>query len=155
MVLLNKHLCLLLPYAAETFRRSTILLEESTLDKHVIKKLHSKNAHNVPSIHPSITHLNHPCNQPSVCRSFHSSIYPSSCSFFKPPIHAVIQPSIYLAIHQSYLRSHLSIYQSIHLCCYLFVYPSIPLSIFRPSIYLAIHSSIHGSHPVIQPDPVY
>ncbi|XP_050948731.1 probable E3 ubiquitin-protein ligase HERC1 isoform X3 [Labeo rohita] len=41
VVLLHKHLCLLLPYAAETFRRSTILLEESTLDKHVIKKLHT------------------------------------------------------------------------------------------------------------------
>ncbi|TRY98659.1 hypothetical protein DNTS_005902 [Danionella cerebrum] len=39
VVLLHKHLCLLLPYAAETFRRSTVLLEESTLDKHVIKKL--------------------------------------------------------------------------------------------------------------------
>ncbi|XP_035245722.1 probable E3 ubiquitin-protein ligase HERC1 isoform X2 [Anguilla anguilla] len=39
--LLHKHLCLLLPYAAETFRRSTLLLEESSLDKHVIKKLHS------------------------------------------------------------------------------------------------------------------
>uniref|UniRef100_A0A8C9U1I0 HECT-type E3 ubiquitin transferase n=1 Tax=Scleropages formosus TaxID=113540 RepID=A0A8C9U1I0_SCLFO len=38
--LLHKHLCLLLPYSAETFRRSTILLEESSLDKHVIKKLH-------------------------------------------------------------------------------------------------------------------
>ncbi|XP_051773057.1 probable E3 ubiquitin-protein ligase HERC1 isoform X4 [Ctenopharyngodon idella] len=41
VVLLHKHLCLLLPYAAETFRRSTILLDESTLDKHVIKKLHT------------------------------------------------------------------------------------------------------------------
>ncbi|KAL1253293.1 hypothetical protein QQF64_017986 [Cirrhinus molitorella] len=41
VVLLHKHLCLLLPYAAETFRRSTILLEESTLDKHVIRKLHT------------------------------------------------------------------------------------------------------------------
>ncbi|XP_026052426.1 probable E3 ubiquitin-protein ligase HERC1 isoform X3 [Carassius auratus] len=41
VVLLHKHLCLLLPYAAETFRRSTILLEESTLDKHVIEKLHT------------------------------------------------------------------------------------------------------------------
>ncbi|XP_073791889.1 probable E3 ubiquitin-protein ligase HERC1 isoform X5 [Danio rerio] len=41
VLLLHKHLCLLLPYAAETFRRSTILLEESTLDKHVINKLHT------------------------------------------------------------------------------------------------------------------
>ncbi|KAI7795921.1 putative E3 ubiquitin-protein ligase HERC1-like [Triplophysa rosa] len=41
VVLLHKHLCLLLPYAAETFKRSTVLLEESTLDKHVIKKLHT------------------------------------------------------------------------------------------------------------------
>ncbi|XP_048876533.1 probable E3 ubiquitin-protein ligase HERC1 isoform X3 [Brienomyrus brachyistius] len=40
VTLLHKHLCLLLPYAAETFRRATILLEESSLDKHVIKKLH-------------------------------------------------------------------------------------------------------------------
>ncbi|XP_037401666.1 probable E3 ubiquitin-protein ligase HERC1 isoform X2 [Pygocentrus nattereri] len=40
VTLLHKHLCLLLPYAAETFRRSTILLEESSLDKHVINKLH-------------------------------------------------------------------------------------------------------------------
>ncbi|KAJ8286644.1 hypothetical protein GJAV_G00041500 [Gymnothorax javanicus] len=38
--LLHKHLCLLLPYAAETFRRSTLLLEESSLDKSVIHKLH-------------------------------------------------------------------------------------------------------------------
>ncbi|XP_076139905.1 putative E3 ubiquitin-protein ligase HERC1 isoform X8 [Alosa pseudoharengus] len=41
VTLLHKHLCLLLPYAAETFRRSTILLEESSLDKHVIQKLHT------------------------------------------------------------------------------------------------------------------
>ncbi|KAI1904845.1 hypothetical protein AGOR_G00009860 [Albula goreensis] len=41
VTLLHKHLCLLLPYAAETFRRSTLLLEESSLDKHVIKKLHT------------------------------------------------------------------------------------------------------------------
>ncbi|XP_036385733.1 probable E3 ubiquitin-protein ligase HERC1 isoform X2 [Megalops cyprinoides] len=41
VTLLQKHLCLLLPYAAETFRRSTLLLEESSLDKHVIKKLHT------------------------------------------------------------------------------------------------------------------
>ncbi|KAM6984699.1 putative E3 ubiquitin-protein ligase HERC1 [Aplochiton taeniatus] len=40
VTLLHKHLCLLLPYAAETFRRSTILLEESNLDTHVITKLH-------------------------------------------------------------------------------------------------------------------
>ncbi|KAJ8338960.1 hypothetical protein SKAU_G00357460 [Synaphobranchus kaupii] len=39
--LLHKHLCLLLPYAAETFRRSTLLLEDSSLDKHVIQKLHT------------------------------------------------------------------------------------------------------------------
>ena len=42
VTLLHKHLCLLLPYAAETFRRSTILLEESSLDRHVIQKLHSR-----------------------------------------------------------------------------------------------------------------
>ena len=42
MTLLHKHLCLLLPYATETFRRSSVLLEESCLDKHVITKLHSK-----------------------------------------------------------------------------------------------------------------
>uniref|UniRef100_A0A8B9H6W4 HECT-type E3 ubiquitin transferase n=1 Tax=Astyanax mexicanus TaxID=7994 RepID=A0A8B9H6W4_ASTMX len=41
VTLLHKHLCLLFPYAAETFRRSTILLEESSLDKHVINKLHT------------------------------------------------------------------------------------------------------------------
>uniref|UniRef100_A0A8C7IFA5 HECT-type E3 ubiquitin transferase n=1 Tax=Oncorhynchus kisutch TaxID=8019 RepID=A0A8C7IFA5_ONCKI len=41
VTLLHKHLCLLLPYTAETFRRSTILLEESSLDKHVIHKLHT------------------------------------------------------------------------------------------------------------------
>ncbi|KAJ7986812.1 hypothetical protein DPEC_G00332260 [Dallia pectoralis] len=41
VTLLHKHLFLLLPYAAETFRRSTILLEESSLDKHVIHKLHT------------------------------------------------------------------------------------------------------------------
>ncbi|KAK1176357.1 putative E3 ubiquitin-protein ligase HERC1 isoform X1 [Acipenser oxyrinchus oxyrinchus] len=41
VTLLHKHLCLLLPYAADTFRRSTILLEESSLDKHVVKKLHT------------------------------------------------------------------------------------------------------------------
>ncbi|XP_072518712.1 probable E3 ubiquitin-protein ligase HERC1 isoform X2 [Salminus brasiliensis] len=40
VTLLHKHLCLLFPYAAETFRRSTILLEESSLDKHVLNKLH-------------------------------------------------------------------------------------------------------------------
>ncbi|KAG2466568.1 HERC1 ligase, partial [Polypterus senegalus] len=40
VMLLHKHLFLLLPYAAETFKRATILLEESTTDKHVIKKLH-------------------------------------------------------------------------------------------------------------------
>ncbi|XP_066566869.1 probable E3 ubiquitin-protein ligase HERC1 isoform X2 [Amia ocellicauda] len=39
--LLHKHLCLLLPYAADTFRRSTILLEETSLDKNVFKKLHT------------------------------------------------------------------------------------------------------------------
>ncbi|KAL4617326.1 putative E3 ubiquitin-protein ligase HERC1 [Arapaima gigas] len=39
VILLQKHLCLLLPYSAETFRRSTILLEESSQDKHVTKKL--------------------------------------------------------------------------------------------------------------------
>lgn len=42
VTLLRKHLCLLLPYAAETFGRSTVLLEESSLDKSVISKLHSK-----------------------------------------------------------------------------------------------------------------
>ncbi|CAB1352023.1 unnamed protein product [Coregonus sp. 'balchen'] len=41
VMLLHKHLCLLLPYTAETFRRSTVLLEESSLDKHVIHKLHT------------------------------------------------------------------------------------------------------------------
>ncbi|XP_051786021.1 probable E3 ubiquitin-protein ligase HERC1 isoform X2 [Erpetoichthys calabaricus] len=41
VMLLHKHLFLLLPYAAETFKRATILLEESTIDKHVIKKLHA------------------------------------------------------------------------------------------------------------------
>ncbi|TSK72182.1 putative E3 ubiquitin-protein ligase HERC1 [Bagarius yarrelli] len=41
VTLLHKHLCLLLPYAAETFRRSTILLQESLLDKNVICKLHT------------------------------------------------------------------------------------------------------------------
>ncbi|XP_028827463.1 probable E3 ubiquitin-protein ligase HERC1 isoform X1 [Denticeps clupeoides] len=41
VTLLHKHLRLLLPYAADTFRRSTILLEESSLDKHVIQKLHT------------------------------------------------------------------------------------------------------------------
>uniref|UniRef100_A0A6Q2WPS0 HECT-type E3 ubiquitin transferase n=1 Tax=Esox lucius TaxID=8010 RepID=A0A6Q2WPS0_ESOLU len=41
VTLLHKHLCLLLPYAAETFRRSTILLEESSLDKHVIHRLYT------------------------------------------------------------------------------------------------------------------
>ncbi|XP_071392159.1 probable E3 ubiquitin-protein ligase HERC1, partial [Centroberyx affinis] len=39
VTLLHKHLYLLLPCAAETFRRSTILLEESSLDKHIINKL--------------------------------------------------------------------------------------------------------------------
>lgn len=53
VTLLNKHLCLLLPYAAETFRRSTILLEESSLDKHVIQKLHSMfTAHTLPAAFP-------------------------------------------------------------------------------------------------------
>ncbi|XP_053504408.1 probable E3 ubiquitin-protein ligase HERC1 isoform X7 [Ictalurus furcatus] len=41
VMLLHKHLCLLLPYAAETFGRSTVLLEESSLDKSVINKLHA------------------------------------------------------------------------------------------------------------------
>ncbi|XP_030623810.1 probable E3 ubiquitin-protein ligase HERC1 [Chanos chanos] len=41
VTLLHKHLCLLLPCATETFRRSTILLEESSLDKHVIHRLHT------------------------------------------------------------------------------------------------------------------
>lgn len=41
-MLLHKHLCLLLPYAAETFGRSTVLLEESSLDNSVINKLHGK-----------------------------------------------------------------------------------------------------------------
>ncbi|KAK2827719.1 hypothetical protein Q7C36_018645 [Tachysurus vachellii] len=41
VTLLHKHLCLLLPYAAETFGRSTVLLEESSLDKNVINKLHT------------------------------------------------------------------------------------------------------------------
>ncbi|XP_062334757.1 probable E3 ubiquitin-protein ligase HERC1 [Osmerus eperlanus] len=40
VTLLHKHLCLLLPYATETFHRSSVLLEESCLDKHVITKLH-------------------------------------------------------------------------------------------------------------------
>lgn len=42
-MLLREHLCLLLPFAAETLRRSTKLLKESSLDKQIIKKLHSKN----------------------------------------------------------------------------------------------------------------
>ncbi|XP_053543730.1 probable E3 ubiquitin-protein ligase HERC1 isoform X7 [Ictalurus punctatus] len=41
VMLLHKHLCLLLPYAAETFGRSTVLLEESSLDNSVINKLHA------------------------------------------------------------------------------------------------------------------
>ncbi|XP_053334016.1 probable E3 ubiquitin-protein ligase HERC1 isoform X3 [Clarias gariepinus] len=41
VTLLRKHLCLLLPYASETFKRSTVLLEESSLDKNVISKLHA------------------------------------------------------------------------------------------------------------------
>ncbi|KAF7696652.1 hypothetical protein HF521_005070 [Silurus meridionalis] len=41
VMLLHKHLCLLLPYAAETFGRSSVLLEESSLDKSVINKLHT------------------------------------------------------------------------------------------------------------------
>ncbi|KAM3873957.1 putative E3 ubiquitin-protein ligase HERC1 [Diretmus argenteus] len=40
VTLLHKHLSLLLPCAAETFRRSTTLLEESSLDNHIINKLH-------------------------------------------------------------------------------------------------------------------
>lgn len=42
-MLLREHLYLLLPCAAETLRRSTKLLKESSLDKQIIKKLHSKN----------------------------------------------------------------------------------------------------------------
>uniref|UniRef100_A0A8C9YMF6 HECT-type E3 ubiquitin transferase n=1 Tax=Sander lucioperca TaxID=283035 RepID=A0A8C9YMF6_SANLU len=38
--LLREHLYLLLPCAAETLRRSTKLLKESSLDKQIIKKLH-------------------------------------------------------------------------------------------------------------------
>ncbi|XP_029920656.1 probable E3 ubiquitin-protein ligase HERC1 isoform X2 [Myripristis murdjan] len=40
VTLLHKHLYLLLPCAAETFRRSAVLLKESALDKHIINKLH-------------------------------------------------------------------------------------------------------------------
>ncbi|XP_035383560.1 probable E3 ubiquitin-protein ligase HERC1 isoform X3 [Electrophorus electricus] len=41
VMLLHKHLCLLLPCAGDTFQRSTVLLKESSLDKHVINKLHT------------------------------------------------------------------------------------------------------------------
>lgn len=41
-MLLREHLYLLIPCAAETLRRSTKLLKESSLDKQIIKKLHSK-----------------------------------------------------------------------------------------------------------------
>uniref|UniRef100_A0A8C4H0W8 HECT-type E3 ubiquitin transferase n=1 Tax=Dicentrarchus labrax TaxID=13489 RepID=A0A8C4H0W8_DICLA len=40
VMLLREHLYLLLPCAAETLRRSTKLLKESSLDKQIIKKLH-------------------------------------------------------------------------------------------------------------------
>ncbi|XP_074474894.1 putative E3 ubiquitin-protein ligase HERC1 isoform X1 [Sebastes fasciatus] len=40
VTLLREHLHLLLPCAAETLRRSTKLLKESSLDKQIIKKLH-------------------------------------------------------------------------------------------------------------------
>ncbi|XP_042364651.1 probable E3 ubiquitin-protein ligase HERC1 isoform X4 [Plectropomus leopardus] len=40
VTLLREHLYLLLPCAAETLRRSTKLLRESSLDKQIIKKLH-------------------------------------------------------------------------------------------------------------------
>uniref|UniRef100_A0A8C2X9J9 HECT-type E3 ubiquitin transferase n=1 Tax=Cyclopterus lumpus TaxID=8103 RepID=A0A8C2X9J9_CYCLU len=40
VTLLREHLYLLLPCAAETLRRSTKLLKESSLDKQIIKKLH-------------------------------------------------------------------------------------------------------------------
>ncbi|XP_076014530.1 putative E3 ubiquitin-protein ligase HERC1 isoform X2 [Genypterus blacodes] len=40
VTLLREHLFLLLPCAAETLRRSTTLLKESSLDKQIIKKLH-------------------------------------------------------------------------------------------------------------------
>ncbi|XP_026209981.1 probable E3 ubiquitin-protein ligase HERC1 isoform X2 [Anabas testudineus] len=40
VMLLQEHLCLLLPCAAETLKRSTELLKESSLDKQIIKKLH-------------------------------------------------------------------------------------------------------------------
>ncbi|XP_044188774.1 probable E3 ubiquitin-protein ligase HERC1 isoform X4 [Thunnus albacares] len=40
VTLLCEHLYLLLPFAAETLRRSTKLLKESFLDKQIIKKLH-------------------------------------------------------------------------------------------------------------------
>lgn len=43
VMVLREHLYLLLPCAAETLRRSTKLLTESSLDKQIIKKLHSKN----------------------------------------------------------------------------------------------------------------
>ncbi|XP_058472668.1 probable E3 ubiquitin-protein ligase HERC1 [Solea solea] len=39
VMLLREHLCLLLPCAAETLKRSTKLLKDSSLDKHIIKKL--------------------------------------------------------------------------------------------------------------------
>lgn len=42
VTLLREHLYLLLPCAAETLRRSTKLLKESSLDKQIVKKLHSK-----------------------------------------------------------------------------------------------------------------
>ncbi|XP_034457870.1 probable E3 ubiquitin-protein ligase HERC1 isoform X1 [Hippoglossus hippoglossus] len=41
VTLLREHLYLLLPCAAETLKRSTKLLKESSLDKHIIKKLNT------------------------------------------------------------------------------------------------------------------
>lgn len=43
VTLLREHLYRLLPCAAETLRRSTKLLKDSSLDKQIIKKLHGKN----------------------------------------------------------------------------------------------------------------
>ncbi|KAI3361765.1 hypothetical protein L3Q82_002108 [Scortum barcoo] len=46
VTLLREHLYLLLPCAAETLRRSTKLLKESSLDKQILKKLHKKSEEN-------------------------------------------------------------------------------------------------------------
>lgn len=43
MLLLREHLYLLLPCASETLRRASKLLKESSLDKQILKELHSKN----------------------------------------------------------------------------------------------------------------